>query len=125
MINDLIVIKTPILALAIAILLAAGAVKAEPAPPPNCDSVGCYGEWGSIYVDPYGIVRLTVPDGLNTSSLQCSLYGGQYFSLKRTHEGFKEIYTMLLAAQLARRTLYVRALENTPDCEILYAVSYP
>ncbi|MGH8235434.1 MAG: hypothetical protein ACREXP_00240, partial [Steroidobacteraceae bacterium] len=65
---------------------------AEPPPSLGCMASGCIGVFGSLYVNVSGDVLITKPDGMDTSSLQCTLTGAQYFTLKRTHLGFKEIY---------------------------------
>lgn len=90
----------------------------------GCNNVGCIGKFGSIYLRDSGDVSIMKPDGINSSGLTCTLEG-DYFTLKRTHPSFNEIYSSILAAQLAQKTIYLRALPNTPNCEIKYVVIYP
>jgi hypothetical protein len=99
--------------------------RAEPPPYLGCTATGCIGVFGSLYVSVNGDALITKPDDMNTSALQCTLVEGQYFTLKRTHVAFKEIYAMLLAATASQRPLFLRAVENTAGCELMYGVIYP
>lgn len=107
------------------LLLAPMLASAESPPFIGCGATGCIGVWGSIYVTASGDVHITKPDGANTSPLQCTLSEGLYFTLKRAHPGFKEIYGLLLTAQATQKNVFLRALESSVDCELVYAVVYP
>ncbi len=119
-------VKSNILKITIFLLstLFATASIAEAPPFFGCQSKGCIGIVGSIYVRNDGVVKIKAPDGANTSSLNCTLTGG-YFSLKESHSRFKEIYSMVLSAQISQKNVYLRAIENSSDCEVYYAVIYP
>jgi hypothetical protein len=114
-----------LLAAAIVMIGIGTPVSAEPPPFFGCGSTGCLGVFGSIYIEYSGVVRITVPDGVDKTALQCTLYGNQYVTLRREHAGFKEIYSTILAAQVAQKNVYLRTQSGSPECEVLYAVSYP
>jgi len=98
---------------------------AEPTPSPVCYPSGCIGVFGSLYVNAVGDALITTPSGLDASGVLCTRPGNQYFTLRRTHPGFKEIYAMLLSATTTQKSLLVRIVENTSECEVMYAVLYP
>lgn len=111
--------------LSLGLLSTSGTVTAESPPFIGCNTLGCIGIFGSIYIDSAGDISITTPDNADTSALVCTLSGGQYFTLKRTHPAFKEIYSVVLTSQATKKNLFLRAVPNSPDCEISYAVSYP
>ncbi|MBB3059893.1 hypothetical protein [Microbulbifer rhizosphaerae] len=93
----------------------------------GCQRLACVGKIDRIYLHPEGNIKITPPIGANgsdTSVLGCSLSEGVYATIKRSHPHFTEMYSMLLAAHMSGKDVYVRILENSPDCEVWYTSIY-
>ncbi|WP_444956781.1 hypothetical protein [Microbulbifer sp. ZKSA002] len=54
------------------------------------------------------------------SSLNCTLVGGRYITLTKGNGLHSEIYSMLLSASIAQKSLKFRVEENTSNCELIY-----
>lgn len=97
------------------------------APFQGCQKLGCIGKIDRIYLHPEGTVKVPPPigsSGSDTSAVGCSLSEGAYFTIKRNHPHFSEMYSMLLAAHMSQRDVYIRILENSADCEVRYTAVY-
>ena len=89
----------------------------------NCDSVSCNtkirtiyptaGSGGEIFIEPD--VSASV-----SSSVNCTRPEGRFFTLRREHVSFKEIYALLLAAELSDRVVRLRIQENSNTCDLSY-----
>lgn len=101
-------------------------VFAGTAPIQGCkaENLACAGKIDKIYLHPDGDVKVPPPLGFNPNEIACTLNGGMYFSIKRTHPHFKEMYSMLLTAHAASKDVYLRYLKDSPECEIWYTVIY-
>ena len=55
----------------------------------------------------------------NESILACQLFDS-YIVLRKSHPGFEEVYSLLLAAQLADRQVRVRMYSGTSICRVNY-----
>ena len=107
------------------LLLSGDALSGTP-PIDGCHAanLACAGEIDRIYLDPNGEIRIPPPVGYSESQIDCNLAGGQYFTIKRSHPHFNEMYSMLLTAHTAGKLMYLRYLKDSPDCEIWYTVIY-
>lgn len=109
------------------LLSASSAAFAGVAPFQGCQRLGCIGKIDRIYLHPQGDIKVPPPVGANgsdASAVACSLSEGAYFTLKRGHPHFSEAYSMLLAAHMSQKDVYIRVLENSPDCEVWYTAIY-
>ena len=79
-----------------------------------CDNV--YVE--RIYVRANGTISIATTG--TESLLNCTPYQGVYVTLDQTAENAAEIYSLLLAAQLADKQFKVRIVESSSDCRISY-----
>ena len=87
----------------------------------SCNTVSCVGKVKTIYPNgDSGLIYLK-SDG-DMSQLNCTLNQGRFIVLKETNSRYKEIYSMLLSAQLAQTDVTMRIRENTPDCELIYTM---
>jgi hypothetical protein len=88
----------------------------------SCSSTSCTGKVSMLYLPGSGEVRVKMDQPMST--MNCTLYGGEYVILKAQHANRDEIYALLLAAHIANKDgVTVRIVENTPDCEIMYVKS--
>ena len=76
---------------------------------------------------PDRIIKVPPPlgaPGSDASVVGCSLSEGVYFTVKRSHPHFSEMYSMLLAAHMSERDVFIRIEENTEDCDVRYMAVY-
>ena len=100
--------------LAVSLLLFSSTVLAA-----TCETNYCVGKVKTIYPSgPHGVVYLKSEGDM--SQLNCNLKDNKYITLKPTNGMFKEIYSMLLAVQMAQKNVTMRIVENSPDCELIY-----
>ena len=85
----------------------------------NCSTYYCVGKVKTIY--PHGGFKVVYLESEgDMSQLNCNLKDNKFITLKPTNGMFKEIYSMLLAAQMAQKNVTMRIIENSPDCELIY-----
>lgn len=110
------------------VLLAAPmAIIAGDTPFQGCQKLGCIGKIERIYLHPDGAIKVPPPvgsSGSDASVIGCSLSEGTYFTIKRSHPHFTEMYSMLLAAHMSKRDVYIRIEENTAGCNVRYTAVY-
>ena len=74
-----------------------------------------------LFATAGGDVLVSPIDG-GQSNLNCTANSGQYLTLPQAHPNYDAIFKMLLAAKVARAPIWVRIVDNTPNCEIAYLV---
>jgi hypothetical protein len=111
----------------LALVLAACQAQAGDPPFLGCNSVGCIGKIDRIFLHESGDIKIPPPggsDGSHAQNVQCTLSDGTYFVLKRAHPSFSEIYSAILAAQVAGKLVFLRIEDGSPDCTVRYADIY-
>lgn len=69
---------------------------------------------GTVYIGTSG----------DESQLSCPAVGDKYLSLDINKPLAKEIFSTILASQKSKTSMVLRIDENSPDCEIIYVISY-
>ena len=85
-----------------------------------CDPNLCSARVKTLYAHSNGKVYLEMHGDM--SQLNCTLDQGSFIVLKDNHARHEEIYSMLLAAQLANQEVVVRILNNSSDCQLVYSI---
>lgn len=103
-------------------LLIAGITVSSAAFAGACDIDSCTGPVQMVYVNATGPIyvqlKITTTD---TSTLNCSLVSGVYFTLNPTSmPNFSSMYATLLAAAHAGRAVHLRATDNSSGCSLTY-----
>lgn len=91
----------------------------------SCNSTSCYTTIKRIYAS--GLADKTVfiePNDSPAGIVNCTLSEGTYFTLKESHPLYSEIYSLSLAALMAKNQVLLRIVENSSDCELGYAMVY-
>lgn len=87
----------------------------------SCSAIGCDTQVRRLY--PSSLADGTVfvePVDASSGIVNCTLRDNLFFSLKKTHPLFNQIYATLLTATVAKSNVRLRIKEGTPDCEISY-----
>lgn len=89
-----------------------------------CDSIRCLSQVAQVYPsgDSDGKVWIMPKDGGQTN-LSCTPESGVLLVLRKTNPSFKELYALLLSADLADATVNMRIIPNTNPCEIMYVTT--
>jgi hypothetical protein len=87
----------------------------------SCDTKGCNTLIKRLYATGLADGRVLLqPEDDPKGIVNCSLVENTFFSLKKSHPSFNEIYAMALASTLANRPVRMRIKEGTSDCELSY-----
>ena len=84
----------------------------------TCSKTGCIDKIQMLYVNADGNIYIGMPGDEKLAN--CTPVSGVYFTLPPTAENKKEVYSALLAAQMADKVVHVRVKEGTSKCEIAY-----
>jgi len=84
----------------------------------NCTKNGCTSKVDTLYLASSGNVFIGTPD--DEKLLDCDPVAGVYISLQAAHKNFEAIYSALLAAQLADKTVTLRIVNGSSSCLINY-----
>ncbi|NAW63879.1 hypothetical protein [Photobacterium halotolerans] len=76
----------------------------------------------SVYPNQTGHIYLQAPAG--KEKLNCKLVSDHFMVLKNTHPVFDAMYSTVLTALSTQKTLAVRIVENSEDCEVTYVRMY-
>lgn len=85
----------------------------------ECDANECRDtKIEKLYASSNGNVYVRVSG--DTDKLGCTLYGGQYITLKPSHLNFEQIFKMLLSARLTSTRVRLRPYNGTSDCNLAW-----
>jgi hypothetical protein len=84
----------------------------------TCSATGCIDKIQMLYVNADGDIYIGMPGDEKLAN--CTAVSGVYFTLPPNAENKKEVYSALLAAQMADKVVHVRVKEGTNKCEIAY-----
>lgn len=91
----------------------------------SCNSKSCTTTIERIYATGYVDGRVYIePADDPSGKVNCTLAENTFFTLKKEHPLFSEIYSMSLATLLSKNTVILRIVENSSDCELAYAMVY-
>ncbi|QUJ67372.1 hypothetical protein KDD30_15245 [Photobacterium sp. GJ3] len=92
-----------------------------------CNNIACYGVGKEVLTRTYlassGNIYIGAPEG--KENLKCDLFEGQYMTLKMNHLLYREIYSTILTGIAAQKSLQIRIVENSPECEVSYVTMTP
>lgn len=94
--------------------LAPATAAAEP-----CTAISCYSKIERLYVRANGSILVRPMDG-GLENLNCTPVSGKYLALRTSEQNFKELYSLLLSAALAKRQINIRITDGSTDCRIGY-----
>ncbi|OLF75153.1 hypothetical protein AWH60_11050 [Pseudoalteromonas haloplanktis] len=84
-----------------------------------CVSTGCSGVYvDTLYVNASGIIYIGTSG--DEKAMSCSAVSDVYATLNITKPGADAIYSTLLSAQMSGKLVYVRTVDNSSQCEVLY-----
>ena len=87
----------------------------------SCQALGCTAQVSELYISGTSDGRIFIKPSVDPNGIvQCNLAEGKYFTLKKTHELQPELYSALLTAQVSQKTIFMRILEDTSGCELMY-----
>jgi hypothetical protein len=101
-----------------ALVGAVGAIFAGGVATAECSSYGCIGYVDEVYIEANGGVWLQTSG--NELLANCTADSGVFLHLPGDSAKFKEVYAMLLSAQLTNRQVFVRIQEGSNPCRIIY-----
>lgn len=84
----------------------------------TCSATGCIDKIQMLYVSADGDIYIGMSGDEKLAN--CTPVSGVYFTLPPTAQNKKEVYSALLAAQMADKVVHVRVKEGTSKCEVLY-----
>ena len=84
----------------------------------TCSKTGCIDKVQMLYVNAGGDIYIGMPGDEKLAN--CTPVSGVYFTLSPTAQNKKEVYSALLAAQMADKVVQVRVKEGSSKCEIAY-----
>lgn len=84
----------------------------------ECSATGCIGYVEQLYIEADGGLWLQTTG--NEQLANCVPNSGIFLRLPGDAAKFKEVYALLLSAQIADRQVFVRIAEGSNPCRILY-----
>jgi len=86
----------------------------------SCNQHLCQTTVKTLYVHSNSKVYVAMDSDM--SQLDCTLDQGNFIVLKDTNPRHSEIYSMLLAARIAKESVVVRIVNGSSDCELAYTM---
>ncbi len=85
----------------------------------TCNSHGCIDKIEKLYLEAAS-GRILVGTPGDETLANCSPVSNVYFTLEQTQPGYNTIYSTLLAAKIANKTVQLRIAEESSNCRIQY-----
>ncbi|AWF80086.1 hypothetical protein BTJ40_04220 [Microbulbifer sp. A4B17] len=85
----------------------------------SCGANSCSANITTLY--PHGgTENIHIELDADMSSLNCTLNEGKFITLTKGNGLHSEIYSMILSAAIAQKSLKFRIEENSSNCEVVY-----
>jgi len=89
----------------------------------SCGRLQCTGKVETLYMPNTSYIYIGTSG--DETSLECEAVSSKYVKLDRSHQGFEEAYTALLAAHHTNRSVKIRVSGGIGKCQVQYIVSLP
>lgn len=84
----------------------------------GCASYGCSGKITSLQVTTSGNIQIGT-DGTETA-MNCTPVAGAFAELDLSEAGGNAIYSALLTAQTTQKSILIRIVEGSDNCQVAY-----
>jgi len=87
----------------------------------GCNDRGCSSKIARLYLSSFNGGSVFIKPADNARGVVgCTLFENTYLTLEKTHSLFDEIYSTLLAAQIADKRVFVRIANGSANCKVSY-----
>lgn len=87
----------------------------------GCNSKSCSSTIKRVYVTGASDGRIYIEPSDNANGIvNCTLAENRFFTLRRSHQQFDEMYSLFLASRISNQEVTIRISEGTNGCAINY-----